>query len=124
MPYKKSSKRSKKIRVSSLVSKRCKPGQRSVRGYRRSNGTNVKSYCVSRSFQRKQSRKGSKKSSKKMSSVRTKVGCNDLLRNKIRTNMKELKDGRFASRQQAIAVSYSQVRKYSPYCNRYFKKSR
>jgi len=129
MPYKKSLR----------SSKRCKSGQRSVKGYRRSNGTYVKSHCVSRSFQRKQSRKGSKKSSKKMSkksskksskkmskkmsSVRTKVGCNDLLKNKIRVNMKELKDGRFVSRQQAIAVSYSQVKKSSPYCKRYFKRS-
>ena len=126
MPYKKSAKRSKKSRVSSLVLKRCKLGQRSVKGYRRSNGTYVKSHCVSRSFQRKISRKGSKKSSKKMSkkmSKKTKVGCNELLKNKIRTNMKEYKDGRFSSRQQAIAVSYSQVKKNFPHCKRYFKKS-
>ena len=118
MPYKSSKKRSKKS------SKKCNSStQTLVKGYRRSNGTYVKSHCASK---KKQSKKSSKKKSKKMSkksSVRTKTGCNDLLKNKIRVNMKELKDGRFASRQQAIAVSYSQVKKSSPYCKRYFKRS-
>ena len=127
MPYKSSKKRSKK--TSKKSSKKCNSRtQTLVKGYRRSNGTYVKPHCASKKKRskkqsKKQSKKKSKKQSKKMSSFRTKSGCNDLLKNKIRVNMKELKDGRFVSRQQAIAVSYSQVKKSSPYCKRYFKRS-
>ena len=56
------------------------------------------------------------------SQVRTKSGCNDLLRKKIKINMDEYKKGRYVSRQQALAVSYSQLKKKSPYCSRYFKR--
>jgi hypothetical protein len=44
------------------------------------------------------------------------------LKKKIRKNMDEYKSGRYSSRQQALAVSYSQVKKMSPYCSRYFKR--
>jgi hypothetical protein len=52
---------------------------------------------------------------------KTKSKCQDFLRKKIRTNMKEYKDGMFSSREQAIAVSYSQTKEKLPYCSRYFK---
>ena len=109
----KSSKRSKSARKS------C---EKRVKSYVRSNGVRVKSYCVSKKSKTSKTSKTSKKRSPKTS--RTKVGCNDMLKNKIATNMKEYKKGRFSSRQQALAVSYSQVKKASPYCKRYFKQSR
>ncbi len=69
------------------------------------------------------SRKGAKagKTSKKRSL--TKRSCQTKLKNKIRINMAEYKKGRFSSRQQALAVSYAQVKKKSPGCKRYFKRN-
>ncbi len=46
--------------------------------------------------------------------------CKDLLKEKVRINMDEFKDGRFVSRQQAVAVAYSQVKKMKPSCSKYF----
>ena len=105
---------------SSKRSKSRKSCEKRIKSYVRSNGVRVKSYCVSKKS--KTSKKRSPKRSPK--STRTKVGCNEMLKNKIATNMKEYKKGRFSSRQQALAVSYSQVKKASPYCKRYFKQSR
>ena len=76
---------------------------------------------LSRNPKLKKSRSPKRKSIKK-TSVRTKSACNQLLKKKIRKNMDEYKSGRYSSRQQALAVSYSQVKKMSPYCSRYFKK--
>jgi hypothetical protein len=44
--------------------------------------------------------------------------CRKILSRKIGKNMKEYKKGRYSSREQAIAVSYSQVRKSNPSCSR------
>jgi hypothetical protein len=101
--------------------------EKRVKSYVRSNGVRVKSYCISKKSQtsKKSPKKSQKKSYKKSPKTsRTKAGCNEMLKNKIATNMKEYKEGRFSSRQQAIAVSYSQVKKASPHCKRYFKQSR
>lgn len=38
------------------------------------------------------------------------MSCKEFLGRKIAENMRELKKGKFSSRAQAIAVSYSQVR--------------
>lgn len=46
--------------------------------------------------------------------------CKKKLRSKIRINMDEMKKGRYSSRQQAIAVSYSQVKKQFPICAKNF----
>jgi hypothetical protein len=70
---------------------------------------------------RKTTKKGSRKTSKKRSL--TKRSCQTKLKNKIRMNMAEYKKGRFSSRQQALAVSYTQVKKKSPGCKRYFKRN-
>ena len=102
-------------------SRKCSRGEKKVKSYVRSNGVRVKAHCSKkvsrRSLRKSPSRKGSHKGS-----VRTKAGCTQLLKNKISTNMKEYKEGRYASRQQALAVSYSQVKKSSPHCKRYFKR--
>ena len=45
------------------------------------------------------------------------------LKDKIRINMDEYKyKGLFKTRQQAIALSYSQINKARPQCNRFFNK--
>ena len=64
-----------------------------------------------------------KKSSIRQKNIRKKSDCMALLKDKISKNISEYKDGIYASRQQAIAVSYSQVKKMSPYCSRYMKRS-
>ena len=60
--------------------------------------------------------------SRKKSSSRGKRSCQTKLKNKIRINMSEYKKGKFSSRQQALAVSYAQVKKKSPSCKKYFKR--
>ena len=71
---------------------------------------------------RKTSKRGSRKTSKKLSGSLTKRSCQTKLKNKIRINMAEYKKGRFSSRQQALAVSYAQVKKKSPGCKRFFSR--
>ena len=44
--------------------------------------------------------------------------CKDELKNKIKINMLEYKEGKFANRKQAIAVSYSQIGKKYPNCKK------
>ena len=63
----------------------------------------------------------SRKTSRKVSR-KTRKSCESYLRKKIRANMKEYNEGRYASRQQAIAISYSQTRKRFPSCSRYFSR--
>jgi hypothetical protein len=61
--------------------------------------------------------KSKRKTSKRVSRKRlSKLECLDLLKSKIGINMRE-----FPNRKQAIAVSYSQVKKYQPNCARFFK---
>ncbi len=50
--------------------------------------------------------------------------CEAAVKRKISVNMKEYKAGRYSSPKQAVAVSYSQVRKKSPACRRYIRKSK
>jgi hypothetical protein len=64
------------------------------------------------------SRKSPRKSAKRV----TKSSCQRSLQKKIAINMDEYKQGRYVSRQQAVAVSYSQVKKARPGCSRYFKR--
>ena len=42
--------------------------------------------------------------------------CNKFLQTKIKVNLKEYKKGKYKSRKQAIAVSYSQTKKKFPKC--------
>ena len=63
----------------------------------------------------KMSRKMSPKMSPKMSRKISRK-CQKALSNKIKINMKEYKSGRYKSRKQAIAVSYSQTQKSHPEC--------
>lgn len=79
-----------------------------------------KSIRKGKTSKRSTRRKTSKRSPKRRSL--TKRSCQTKLKNKIRINMAEYKKGRFSSRQQALAVSYSQVKKKSPGCKRFFSR--
>ena len=74
-----------------------------------------------KSVRRKSVRRKSVRRKRKSSSKRRKSRseCIALLKKKICINMRE-----FPSRAQAIAVSYSQARKYQPSCARFLKKSK
>ena len=61
-----------------------------------------------------------------MKSIRKSKGrrkslCKERLSEKIKVNMKEWKDGKYKTQQQALAVSYAQVKKMFPHCKRYLK---
>jgi len=79
-----------------------------------------------KSPRRKKSRAGASRSRTRKSPKRsrnvprkTKSRCQSYLKRKIRANMDEYKRGRFSSRAQALAVSYSKTKKKLPYCSRY-----
>ena len=67
---------------------------------------------------RKRSRRSKKMSKKRNSKRRSSTRCKNLLKKKIEINMKEYKKGRYISRAQAVAVSYSQIKKKHPSCRR------
>ena len=71
-----------------------------------------------RSFMRSRRRRRRRTKSKRRSKMRYTSKCKQYLQDKIRINMDEYKSGRFSSRQQAIAVSYSQTIKKHPSCKR------
>lgn len=64
------------------------------------------------------SRRTSKSRSNSINSLETK--CKAYLQKKIRENLKEFEAGKFVSRSQAIAVSYSQTLKKYPSCEQIF----
>jgi hypothetical protein len=45
--------------------------------------------------------------------------CKQRLSKKIGININEMKDGRYVSRAQAIAVAYKQIAKEFPHCKRF-----
>lgn len=51
-----------------------------------------------------------------------KKSCKERLKDKIKENMKEWKSGKYSSQKQALAVSYSQIKKMFPNCKRHLKK--
>lgn len=57
-------------------------------------------------------------------SSRRRSRCVANLRKKISINMREMKQGRYVSPAQAVAVAYSQIRKRHPSCRRIFKKTK
>jgi hypothetical protein len=73
----------------------------------------------SKSKHNKTKRRSVKRSKRKFY---TKKQCRSYLSRKIRTNMHELKKGRWTSRAQAIAVSFSQTQKKYPGCSRFLKR--
>lgn len=87
--------------------------------YAKKSASRRKQYREKASAQNARRRRSGKSKKSRSSKPQTKKKCKELLNAKISKNMKEYKRGRYASRQQAIAVSYSQVRKSHPWCNRY-----
>jgi hypothetical protein len=70
---------------------------------------------------KKSARKSLKKSLKK--SAKKSPTCKQRLSKKIGININEMKDGRYVSRAQAIAVAYKQIAKEFPHCKRYLSAS-
>ena len=60
---------------------------------------------------KKKSRKSTKKKSRKSTKKKALGKCKQYFQEKVRQNMYEYKEGRWTSRKQALAVSYSQTRK-------------
>ena len=71
-----------------------------------------------KSSRRRSSKKTSRKSRGRRRSSGKKSLCRQRLSKKIAKNMREYKKGRYQFPQQAIAVSYSQVKKKYPHCSR------
>jgi hypothetical protein len=61
------------------------------------------------------------RSRKEKNENKEKKTCKEHLSKKIAINLKEYKQGRYKSPKQAIAVSYSQVKKYYPECEKILK---
>ncbi len=59
------------------------------------------------------SSKVSKQVNRSSNKSKSELFCADLLKEKIKYNIEEYKNGRWKSRQQAIAVAYSQMRRNS-----------
>jgi D-Tyr-tRNAtyr deacylase len=72
----------------------------------------------------RKSRKGSRKSRKGSRKSRKGGKCREYLSAKIKKNMAEYKKGKYSSRMQAVAVSYSQVKKAHPNCTRALSKKK
>jgi len=71
----------------------------------------------------KKKRKTSRKTSRKVSRKGKKTSiCQQRLQKKIKENMKEFEEGKFANRSQALAVAYSQVAKKYPGCRKYYQR--
>ena len=73
---------------------------------------------------KKSNRKTTRKSPKKRKTVnkKNKSKCKDRLSGKIKINMNEFKSGRYSSKEQAIAVAYSQILKKYPHCKKVLNK--
>lgn len=50
------------------------------------------------------------------------LACDKYLKEKIKKNMKEYEMGKYVSRAQALAVSYSQMMKKYSSCKKYYRK--
>ena len=68
---------------------------------------------------RKSSRKSVRKSIRKSKKYKE---CQQNVSKKIAINIDEFKEGRYASKSQAIAVAYAQVKKRHPECEKYLTK--
>ena len=64
----------------------------------------------------------SKSTKKSKKAKKSKSVCKQRLSKKIAKNMKEMKEGRYKSPAQAIAVSYSQILKEFPRCKKILKR--
>lgn len=102
--------------------------KKSVRKPRKSKKTKKSRECgnykVKSIKPRKTLKKSVRKSRKSNKKDKNETRCKNMLKDKIRVNIDEYKEGRYNSRAQAIAVSYAQVNKTRPSCKRYFTKDK
>lgn len=63
-----------------------------------------------------------KSKSRNITKSAAKKSCQQKLSTKIRNNIKEYNLGKYSSRKQAIAVSYSEFNKSYPECNKFYRK--
>lgn len=75
-----------------------------------------KSVRKRRSMKHSRKRRSRRKSRSRKRQYMTVSRCKELLKNKIRVNMIEYNNGKYANRKQAIAVAYSQVTRNYPQC--------
>ena len=118
----KSTRKSRKSRKSTRKSRKTRKSTRKSRKVRKSTRKSRKVRKSTRKSRKaRKSRKSSRRSRRKSIGKRERA-CKDLLKEKVGINLKEYEDGRYLSRQQAIAVAYSQVKKMKPSCSKYFKR--
>ena len=66
----------------------------------------------------------SRRKSRLKATYMTEERCKEALKEKIRINIREYKEGKYISRQQAIAVAYSTLSRKHPNCKKIFKRLR
>ena len=96
--------------------------RKSKRSNRASRGHSKKSRSRKSKRSNRASRGHSKKSRSRKSKKNSKKSCDKTLQSKIGKNIGEWKKGRYSSKKQALAVSYSQVRKSRPGCAKYYRR--
>ena len=69
-------------------------------------------------------RKSKRRSRKRKTTYMTEARCKSELKEKIKINMREYKEGKYNSRQQAIAVAYSVLSRKYPNCKKIFNRLR
>jgi hypothetical protein len=95
--------------------------RKSLRKSRRPRKSNTKPRKSVKIAKMRKSNTKPKKSVRK--SRKSRVGkCKKLVYKKVAINLKEYKEGRYLSPQQAIAVAYSQIREKYPSCKKYLTK--
>lgn len=85
----------------------------------KANSSEFDGFMYKKKKSRSTKRKVSKRNQKKIASKRLKSRCKNFLKKKIEINMKEYKKGKLRSPSQAIAISYSQLKKKLPSCKRF-----
>lgn len=94
--------------------KRCPHGVKKSGGCKKKSGRKPRR-SRSRRRSRRKSRRRSRSRSRK-STYMTLARCKSELKKKIKINMREYNNGKYANRKQAIAVAYSQIKKQYPQC--------
>jgi hypothetical protein len=114
----------KSTRKSTPMSKRVsrKSTRKSRRVSRKSTRRSRESSSTLSRKSRRLSRKLSRSPRRSRKIGKKEMTCKNLLKEKIGVNIEEYKNGRYSSRNQAIAVAYSQVKKMKPLCDKYLKK--
>lgn len=87
---------------------------------RKHQGINKKTGKLKKNF--KYTGKKLKSGIKEIKKVPSKPTCKNYLKKKIKRNLKNFEKENFKNKTQALAISYSQVKKNHPQCKRVLKK--